>query len=777
MSIALKIWKRFWFFWKERTFLALFISLVLVSVFGLLLLVAGYLAVTQGVFGKMPSDHELKEIKNYEASVVYSSDSVLLGRYYVENRTEVKYENVSPNIINALIATEDARFYEHQGIDQRSMIRVLFKTVILGQNAGGGSTLSQQLVKNLFGRQSYGMLTVPVNKTREAIIANRLEHLYSKKEILMLYLNTVSFGEDTYGIETACRRFFSTNTKDISAEQAAVLIGMLKAPTSYNPRTKPEESLLRRNTVLTQMVKYGYLEPNAFDSLRNLPLELAYNRMGNQEGSASHFRQYLKKHLDSWMGQLNEGRIKPYNLYTDGLKIYTTIHSSLQSYAEQSVVEHLSTLNPLLQSDLKTSRFFDKNMNLLTQGVKQSVRYARLVKEGVSEQEALKKLSQPIPTALFTDYGLQDTLVSAFDSVRHSLGRLQAGFLVVEPANGNILAWVGGPSYQEVQFDHVLSYRQVGSVFKPVVYAQALLDGYAPCDFVSNQKVVYTQYDDWAPQNSNGQYEGNYSLLGALTKSINTVSVKLCMESGISRVIDLAYAMGIEGELPMVPSVALGAGSTSLKNLVAAYTALANRGVKTDLQFIASIKDKHGMELYAQQPVSKKVLPGHVASDITSMLQSVVDRGTAARIRHQYHISGAVAGKTGTTQEHTDGWFMGYTPRWLGGVWVGADNPTVHFSGIANGQGASTALPIWALFYKKIEKDPTLKHLLEGGFDGSSDPECDLYREDSGLVKFFRKKQKKNRSTGLGEDDENTGKERRKKKRLKEWFKGIFDRN
>lgn len=740
-------------------------------------LVAVYFAVNNGFFGKMPSDEELKEIKNYEASVVYSSDSVLLGRYYVENRTEVKYENVSPNIINALIATEDARFYEHQGIDQRSMVRVLFKTVILGQNAGGGSTLSQQLVKNLFGRKNYGVLKVPVNKAREAIIANRLEHLYSKKEILMLYLNTVSFGEDTYGIDTACRRFFSTNTKDISAEQAAVLIGMLKAPTSYNPRTNPEESLLRRNTVLSQMVKYEYLEPDALDSLRNLPVELAYNRLGNQEGSASHFRQYLKKHLDSWMIQLNEGRIKPYNLYTDGLKIYTTIHSRLQSYAEQSVVQHLKTLNALLQSDLKASRFFDKNTNLIKQGVKQSLRYSRLVKEGESEKKALEKLSQPVPTALFTDLGLQDTSVSAFDSVRHSLSRFQAGFLVVEPANGNVLAWVGGPSYQEVQFDHVLSQRQVGSVFKPIVYAQALLDGYTPCDFVSNQKVVYTQYDDWAPQNSNGLYEGNYSLLGALTNSVNTVSVKLCMESGISRVIELAHAMGIESELPMVPSVALGAGSTSLKNLVTAYTALANSGVKTDLQFISSVKDKHGMELFVRQPVSKKVLPAHVTTDITLMLQSVVDRGTAARIRHQYHISGTVAGKTGTTQEHTDGWFMGYTPRWLGGVWVGADNPTVRFSGIGDGQGANTALPIWALFYKKIEKDPTLKHLLDGGFDGSSDPECDLYREDSGLVKFFRRKQKKNKDTGLEEDDENTGKEGRKKKRLKEWFKGIFDRH
>lgn len=771
----MKVFRWYFGLWKKSKLLFVVMTFGIVFVGSSTSLYVGYLAISNGIFGQIPSDEELKAIKNYEASEIYSADSVLIGSYYVENRREVRYEEVSPFIINALIATEDARFYEHKGIDQRSMMRVLFKSVILGQNAGGGSTLSQQLAKNLFGRNDYGFLSMPVNKSRELIIANKLEHLYSKKEILMLYLNTISFGENTFGIDLACRRFFSNTPKDISLEQAAILIGMLKATSTYNPRTNHEKSLERRNTVIRQMLKYGYVSVKEADSLSSLPLTLNYNKLSHDQGTATYFREFLRIELEDWLKENQE--TKSLNLYTDGLKIYTTLHSKIQRYAEESVQEHLLYLHPLLQKDIKEQKLFEKNSEGILKTLKQSKRYKQLLDQGISQTKVIEELKKPVQTTLFTYQGIKDTLISPFDSVRHDLGLLQAGFFVVNPHSGNIMAWVGGASYEHTQYDHIMAQRQVGSVFKPIVYAQAMMDGYQPCDFISNQKIIYTQYEDWSPKNSNGNYEGKYSLIGALTNSVNTVCVKLAMESGIDSIIDLARSMGVEGQLPNSPSLALGAGNISLKSLIYAYTAFANSGKTVGINYITNIKTREGNEIYFKEQSSNQVVPIEIAENITNMLQSVVENGTAKRIRYQYGISGNVAGKTGTTQNHTDGWFVGYTPDWLGGVWVGADDPMVHFSGIKNGQGANTALPIWALFYKKIQSDNDLQYLVKSEFQFPNTIDCELYKEDSPFLKLFKKKEKRNNNTGLNNEDKfnkkNNGASSKKKKQ-KGWLKNIF---
>jgi len=771
----MKVFRGYFGLWKKSKLLFGVLTLAMICVCGGITLYVGYIGISNGIFGQIPSDDELKAIKNYEASEIYSADSVLIGRYYVENRREVRYEEVSPYIINALIATEDARFYEHKGIDQRSMMRVLFKSVILDQNAGGGSTLSQQLAKNLFGRKDYGILSMPVNKSRELIIANKLEHLYSKEEILMLYLNTISFGENTFGIDLACQRFFSTTPTDISPEQAATLIGMLKATSTYNPRTNHEKSLERRNTVIGQMLKYGYLSEQVAGSLSNLPLTLNYNKLSHDQGTATYFREFLRLKLEDWLKENPE--TKSFNLYTDGLKVYTTLHSKLQKYAEESVQEHLQFLHPLLQQDIKKQKLFEKNSDRVLKIVKQSSRFKQLHDQGISLTKAIEELKKPVQTTLYTYQGIKDTLISPFDSVRHDLGLLQAGFLVVNPHNGNVMTWVGGASYEHTQYDHIMAQRQVGSVFKPIVYAQAMMDGYQPCDFISNQKIIYTQYEDWSPKNSNGNYEGKYSLIGALTNSVNTVSVKLAMESGIESIIELARNMGVEGQLPNSPSLALGAGNISLKSLIYAYTVFANSGKTVGINYITSIKTREGNEIYFKEQSSNKVLPIDIAENITNMLQSVVDNGTAKRIRYQYGISGNVAGKTGTTQNHTDGWFVGYTPDWLGGVWVGADDPMVHFSNIKNGQGANTALPIWALFYNKVERDPALNYLVNNTFDFPNTIDCELYKEESSILKLFRKKEKRNNNTGLNNEGKHNKKNSgasTKKKKQKGWLKNIF---
>lgn len=680
-------------------------------VFGLVMFILFFSAVHSGVFGPMPSNEDLENLINSQASEIYSEDGQLIGRYFLENRSEVKLDSISPAIIHALVATEDSRFYDHHGVDHQGMLRVLVKSIILGQNAGGGSTISQQLVKNVFGRTNHGWLTMPAVKAREAAIANKLNEVYTKDEILELYLNTVSFGEDTYGIKTACERFFSTSPSNIKTEQAAVLIGMLKAPHSYNPRINPERSKTRRNVVLGQMEKEGYLSSDSAAFLKNLPLVLQYNRNVSEASAAQHLTQHLHTRLQKWIEENPNEAGKTYNLETDGLKIYTTINSSMQQYAQEAVIAHLDHLQKAFDTDIKQ------------QG----------------------KWSDEIDATL------------------------QSGFLVTDPHTGHVLAWVGGRDFKKSQYDHILSERQVGSVFKPIVYAKALEDGYEPCDFIANRQIQYTQYDGWTPQNSDGDYSGSYSILGGLTHSINTISVQLLMDSGIEDVIEFAESLGAYDDLPEVPSIALGVANMSVEEVSRIYTPFANEGWQHEQIIITRIENAEGEVIFSNEPkASERVVSEVVSHQITNMMQSVANQGTARRLRSWYGIQGPIAGKTGTTQNHADGWFVGYTPDWLGVVWVGADNPGLHFSHIKDGQGANMALPIWSKFYQKVKADPELSKMMQHAFPFSNDLDCAIFQQDNFLQKTFRKKVKKNKETGLEEED-NMEEESKKKKKKRFW--------
>jgi penicillin-binding protein 1A len=738
------------------------ISFLIVTCLGILTVFAMYLAVSNGIFGDVPTENELTDLNNAQASEVYSEDGVLLGRYYIENRTYVKYEEVNPFLINALIATEDARFYEHEGVDQISLLRVLVRSVILQQNKGGGSTLSQQLAKNIYGRKNYGILTMPVNKMREAIIANRMEEVYSKKEILMLYLNTVSFGEDTYGISTACERFFSKTPLTINKEEAAVLIGMLKSPSIFNPRTKPENAKQRRNVILHQAFVNEFINELEKDSLQKLPLTLNYKRLSHKEGKATHFREHLRQYLEKWLLENPKADGTTYNLYTDGLTITTTLNSKLQTYAEEAVVERISELQPVLDKDLKQNNVFKKQAKRITSIIKKSAEFKQLLKNGLTEKEALAQFDKPHNMVLNTLKGEVDTVLSSKDSIKYYLSALNAGFLAVNPTNGKILAWVGGASFAQNQYDHVLSKRQVGSIFKPIVYAQALINGKQLCDYMSNQKVTYTQYDNWQPENSDNNDKGKYSIAGALTNSVNTISVKLCMDAGIKNVIDLATRLGINEDFPEVPSIALGTIETSLYKMVGAYTSFANKGVCSRPQFINNIKNNNDEIIFELEPEQTNVLSEVVAQNMVNMMKKVINEGTSTRLRTKYGVKGDVAGKTGTTQNQRDGWFMGVTPVWVGGAWVGANYPFIHFSSIRNGQGANTALPIWAKFYKKIEEDKGLQFYVNQHFGFESNIDCENFKEDNFFNKLFKGKEKKDNRDGV-----KTKKERRKVRRKK----------
>ncbi len=690
--------KRKWFKWGID-------AVALFTVFFFFL----FLAVLLGIFGKIPSVNELKNVQNYLASEIYSADDQLLGRYYIQNRTNVAYEQIPSHFIHALIATEDARFYEHKGIDKRSIFRVIFKSILLQkESSGGGSTISQQLAKNLYPRKHVWILSMPVNKFREMIIATRLEKALTKKDILELYVNTVSFGENTYGIETAARRFFNKNPGQLKTEESAVLVGMLKGTNIYNPKKDYDRALQRRNVVLGQMVKYNYLKAAAADSLKKLPIKLNYVKFTHNEGPAPYFREYLRLELLKWMKNYNSQNGTDYNIYTDGLKIYTTINSDLQKYAEQAVKERLSKLQDLLEQHWKNREPWKRNASLIRTSMQNSERYRQLKQSGADDDSIDKVFNTPVPMEVFSWNGTKEEKMTPLDSIRYYLKFLQAGFLAMEAKTGYIRAWVGGIDFKYFQYDHVTAHRQTGSVFKPVVYATALENGRDPCEYIPNDSVTYTDYDDWTPQNADLSYGGYYSMKGGLTHSVNTVSVHLLMETGIDKVIELARNMGINGDLPDVPSLALGTGECSLMDMIRAYSVFVNKGKLMMPIYLKRIEDKNGKILYQASPRVERegIISEETAETMINMMENVVDNGTASSLRSVYGFTNEIAGKTGTTQSHTDGWFIGFTPDLIAGVWVGGDNPIIRFRSLTYGQGAFTALPVWARFMQKVYRDP-----------------------------------------------------------------------
>ncbi len=711
-------------------------SAFFVGFFSLLLL---FLLVWAGAFGRMPGQEELKAIQNYAAAEVFAADGELLGKYYIENRKNVPIEGISTDIVNALVATEDARFFDHGGIDLRAWGRVLLRTVLLGdESGGGGSTISQQLAKNLFQRQKYWMASVPINKFQEMIIARRLEKVYSKEELLNLYLNTVPFGGNIYGVEVAAQQFFDTTAKEVSTEQAAVLVGMLKANTAYNPVRNPERSQQRRNIVLAQMKKYGYIEPVTCDSLQALPLETNYKRDGSNEGSATYFRDHLRQELVELLKEHTHEDGTPYNLYTEGLKIYTTIDSRMQRYAEESVSEHMSLLQKDFDKHWKGKKPWG-NDKKLAEIVKQSQRYKALKEQGLSDQEIDEVFKKPVRMTVFSwKEGDEVKEMSPLDSIKYYYALLNAGFLAMEPGTGRIRAWVGGIDHQYLQYDHVKSRRQVGSTFKPIVYANALRRGFRPCDAYFNRLVTYAEYEDWQPQNSDGKYEGVYSMEGALSKSVNTVAVDLIVRGGVDSVRQLARRMGIDSDIPNGPSIALGTADVSLLDMVQVYGTIANRGRRPEPVYLERIETAEGkviVEFKVNTKAFPKVLSNNHSDMLTQMMQAVVDSGTARRLRYQFGLYNEIAGKTGTTQSQADGWFLGFTPTLVAGAWVGGEYPSVRFRNIRLGQGANTALPIWGRFMKKVYKDEKFKRWKYASFPDPgafvlSEMDCPPYLEE-----------------------------------------------
>ena len=754
-------------------------------ILGFLLFALFFMAVYFGFTGHVPSTRQLKQIANPQASEVFSEDGKLLGRYYLENRSNVQFEEISPNVIDALIATEDARFYEHRGIDEIALMRVLFKTILLmDRSSGGGSTLSQQVAKNLFPRNDLGIISLPVNKLREAIIAYRLERIYSKEDILTLYLNTVPFSENIYGIEVAAERFFSKTPGNLKVEEAAVLVGMLKANNRYNPRMNPEKSEQRRNVVISQMVKNEYLSESAGDSIMDLPLEINYRRISYNEGPAAYFLEMLKPELLKWCANHTNENDEPHNLYTDGLKISTTINYDYQYFARQSVTEYMKNLQNVFNNHWKNADPWRRNPAILERAIHRSERYKNLKARGLSEEQIQDSFNQSITTSLFSWDGLKTVETTPLDSIKHYLRFLNTGFLALKPATGAVKAWVGGIDFRFFQYDHVKSERQTGSTFKPFVYLAALENGVSPFEYYPNEKKVYEAYDNWSPSNSHGDYTGFYTMEGALTESVNTIAVDVLMQTGINNVVETARDLGLQADLPQVPSLALGVASISLKDLLYAYATMVNRGMQVEPYYLISISNSRGEVLEEfQQPAAEATDLNPINCQIvTHMMESVVNEGTGRGIRTVYGIPGDFAGKTGTTQNQSDGWFVGLTPHLITGCWVGAEDPGVHFRTITYGQGSYMALPIVGKFFHKLYRDPRYRDLQTAQFPELNDrlladlniphykEMFELERRDNLTDRLFAGKSKEEKLEEVRQPEENV----KEKKGIWQSIKSIF---
>ncbi len=698
------------------------------------------------VWFETPWNSELRKIRNQVASEIYSADSVLLGRYYIQDRTEVGYTDIAPAVMQALVATEDARFHQHEGVDYRSLGRVIVKSIIQqDESAGGGSTITQQLSKNLYPRKRYWFFSMLINKMREVRTALKLEDIYSKDELITLYLNTVPFADNVFGIEAVANRFYSVHAKALTIDQSAVLVGMLKATYSYNPRLFPDRALKRRNIVFRQMVKYNYLDSARLDSLSRLPIELEYNKISHHQGLAPYFREYLKAELLEWCKSNENEDGDNYNLYTSGLKIYTTIDSKLQLYAENAVRQQMTEIQNTFFNHWGKEKPWKGKESVLEQAIQRSSRYLKLKEQGLPEEEIMKELQKPVPMTLFSWQGVQEVVVSPIDSIIHHLQYLNAGFLAMEPSSGAVKAWVGGIDHDYYQYDHVNvnTKRQVGSIFKPIVFATALEQGVLPCSLISASRPTYIDKEGvpWTPRNSQIDYEVEYSMRGALAYSVNTVSAKLIQIAGVDNTISMAKKMGVSSVMPNVPSIALGASSISLMEMTTVFSCFANHGIATSPYYITSIHDNEGKVFTNFKTVEppKRVFSEETSELMISMLKSVVNEGTAGRLRYQYGVYTDVGGKTGTTQSNADGWFMAITPKLVIGTWVGADDPRIRFRRTDLGQGSSTALPITAVFLKQVNNDLKFKSITDAKFPGLSSTlqgklDCDLYELSDKLV-------------------------------------------
>jgi penicillin-binding protein 1A len=717
-----------------------------------------FFGIAAGWFGKMPSFAELENPRQNLASEVYSSDGVLLGTYFIENRSNVTYRDISPYLINALISIEDVRFEKHSGIDEKALLRV-FYGVMTGNRKGGGSTLTQQLAKNLFPR---GYLSTPqliIRKFQEWVTAVKLEKYYSKEEIIAMYCNTVSFGHNTYGIKSAAATFFGKTPDSLNVQESALMAAVVNAPTWFSPIRHPDRAMKRRNLVLAKMSEYGYITEQQFDSISQLPLGVGnFSVQDHNRGLATYFREHLRGELKKWCKTHYKADGTPYNLYKDGLKIYTTINSKMQRYAEEAVREHLAndlqpkffkhwegyTYAPFAFDTDKPEKEVEK---VMMQAVKRSERYRKMKKSGIDMDSIMKSFHTPVEMRVFKWSGAVDTVMTPMDSIRYYKFYLQAGLMAMETHTGFVRAYVGGIDYRFFKFDHVIQgKRQVGSTFKPFLYTLAMQEGeYSPCYKVPNISYSVPLGDGtyWTPRNSGKTRIGEeVTLKWALANSNNWISAYLISRFSPQSVVNMAHQMGITSDIPAVPAIALGTPDISLYEMVGAMNTFANKGVYVKPIFVTKIEDKNGNILDRFVPEKREAMDEVTAYKMIRLMEGVVESGTGVRLRYKYGFQNPIAGKTGTTQNQSDGWFMGITPDLTTGVWVGAEDRSVHFRSISLGQGANMALPIWALFMKKVYSDSSLG-ISQRDFekplkDISIDFDCEEYdRQNSGDVDSY----------------------------------------
>lgn len=707
--------------WFWRIF---FIGAGMVTIFIILL--------SLGVFGSLPSFEELENPQSSLSTQIISSDGELLGRFYRENRTNATFQEIPPHLIDALVSTEDRRYYDHSGIDAKGVMRVIFKTLILQQSeSGGGSTITQQLAKNLYGRPTVSSkFELAITKLKEWVTAAKLERRYTKEEIIVMYLNTIPYIYDASGIKTASKTFFNKAVSDLTVEESAVLVGMVQNPAYYNPVRFPERTLTRRNIVLHEMNEAGKLSDEEYAKTKEKPIVLDFKRQDHKSGNGTYFREYLRQWLAEWVKENEKPDGTKWDIYKDGLKVYTTIDSRMQSYAEAATAQWLTKLQKQFDDHWKGNKYEPwaypysgrTNPELIDKSIKQTERYRKMKKAGASDAEIDKAFHTADSMTVFSWYkkGYDlDTLMTPYDSIKYVKKILNPGFMAMDPHTGEIKAWVGGVDMRYFQLDHVkpAQGRQVGSTFKPFVYTAAIADkGFSPCYQIPNLPVTFEKgkkwslNSDWTPKNSDGSYGGMLTLSQGLGKSVNTVTAYLLREVGIQPVIDLAHNMGVQSEIPFQPSICLGTPEVTVYEMTAAYSAFANKGIAVRPVFVTRIEDKNG-NIIAEFPAKRvEVMREEISAVMIDMMQYVVDYGTGQRLRRPEYggITSQVAGKTGTTQENTDGWFMGMVPQLVCGVWVGADDPVVHFRSTALGQGANMALPIYGFFMKRVYADKTL---------------------------------------------------------------------
>jgi penicillin-binding protein 1A len=704
-------------------------------VWGLTLLLS---LTSMGVFGDLPNIAQIANPDTKLATEIITEDGETLGTFYRENRTAATFEELSPWLGKALVATEDERFYSHSGVDAKALARAV---AYLGSK-GGGSTLTQQLAKMQYNEPARNLLERIGQKLGEWIIAVQLERLYTKDEIIALYLNQLDFLYQAVGINSAARVYFNKKPIDLTIEEAAVFVAMAKNPSLYNPKRYPERTKLRRDQVFVQMVKNGMLTVAEKDSLQQIPLQLEFRPQSHTAGLAPYFREYLRGYMKEWIKDYEKRTGRELDLYSGGLKIYTTINAEMQQNAEEAVQEHLSNYQrifDIIKEDRKYGPFyFDEDpagnvKRIVDRAMKNTQRYRGMKRRGASQDSIQKAFTTPIPMTVFTWQGDKDTVLSPRDSIIYYKGLYQVGMMSVEPQSGHVKAWVGGNDYQYFKYDHVKQgKRQVGSTFKPFVYASAILEkNYSPCMEVPNAKICIEKgefglLEDWCPSNSDDKYGGTKSLKHALANSMNTVTTFLMKQVGPRPVIDLARRMGITEAIPEVPSIALGTVDLSVYEMVGSYTTFANKGRYVQPIMVTRIEDKNGVVLEEFTPESRQVMSDRDAYVILKLLMGVTEDGTGVRLRHDlgknfyrnnavtgypYKFTNEIAGKTGTTQNNSDGWFMGAVPNLITGVWTGCEDRAAHMGGRFGtyyGQGATAALPIWAVYMKKNYANPDL---------------------------------------------------------------------